>query len=97
VGDPIRALVDPPPREPNARRCCEFCECQLTSAGEVLVMSQKARELRRQEETLTTERTAHGETKTALAAAHTKIAELEQQIAAAAPAAKKQTSWGITK
>lgn len=64
--------VAPPIRAPKV--ACEFCECQLTPHGDVLRMSDKARELNKLQDVITA-------LKEQLAAARSEATTLTQQIA----------------
>lgn len=91
--DSIGSLTDPRPAgEPSGTRTCEYCKSILTARGEVLQLSERARELRTLEDRLSSETAAHTATKAALATAHSRIAELE---AATAPAAPTSSAWGM--
>lgn len=65
--DPIPARGIP--RDPQPRATCEFCECTLTSDGEVLKLSEKAKAWRDRKEPKQLEASAE------------KIAELEKDNA----------------
>jgi hypothetical protein len=46
---------EPPEPPPSSRRSaivCEFCECKLTASGDILKMSDRAKALRKQEDTI---------------------------------------------
>lgn len=64
--------ITPPARAPKVT--CEFCECQLTPAGDVLKMSAKARELNKLEDVITA-------LKEQLAAARGEVTTLTQSVA----------------
>lgn len=93
MSDPIETLAGGSPAPRGEGRACEFCGCQLTERGEVLRMSEQARQLRTLEERLLKEQTAHAETAARLAAAENTIAELRAQLAP--PAAPSRKSWGF--
>lgn len=54
AADPVDPLPDPAPTPPARprRTTCTFCECQLDHNGEYLRLSDRARTLRDQEETI---------------------------------------------
>jgi hypothetical protein len=94
MGDSISSLTDPRPAgdpSPHAPRLCEFCESRLTQTGQVLSMSEKARQLRTLDDRLSNETAAHNATKADLAAARARVAELEAALTPPAPA--KTNSW----
>jgi hypothetical protein len=61
-------------------RTCEYCGSHLTAGGEVLRMSDRARQLRTLEDRLERETTAHTATKAELTAAAARIAELQTEL-----------------
>jgi hypothetical protein len=59
MASPNNPILEPPPtpertvvvtEEPRGYIKCDFCECKLTRTGEVIGMSEKARELRDEKE-----------------------------------------------
>lgn len=86
--DPADVLTGGNRPAPIDGRRCEFCQCSLSAKGEVLEMSQKARELRNLQDELAKEQAAHATTKTELSAAHTRIAELEKTATASTPSVR---------
>jgi hypothetical protein len=48
--DPVPPIVVPIARPERKRIECEFCECQLTPAGEVLQRGDRAKKFQRQDE-----------------------------------------------
>jgi hypothetical protein len=94
--EPIEAIAgsDTPP--PDASRRCEFCGSALTAKGEVLSMSQRARELRNLADDLAREKSAHASTQTQLQQARERVAELERQQADAGRG-PKETRYGTFK
>jgi hypothetical protein len=54
-GEPLAGAIPPAPAQPERKGkiTCEFCECQLTSAGEVLKFSDKAKAHRTSDEKIT--------------------------------------------
>jgi hypothetical protein len=95
MADPIDVLAGDNRPAPIDGRRCEFCQCALSAKGEVLEMSQKARELRNLQDDLAREQAAHVATKNALSAAEQRIAELEKT--AAPPATVKAGRFGTFK
>jgi len=78
-GDPLPAVGDPaptpaPPR--SSKPVCEYCECVLTPSGEVFKMSDRAKQLRRQGETIEEKDRRIAELERELGELKTKYAEL---------------------
>lgn len=98
--EPIAAVLGTTtPRATGDNRHCEYCDCKLTAKGEVLEMSQRARELRTLEDRLQREQQAHATTKGELVAAAQRVAELQAQLAAMAPAPVIDApagTWGMS-
>lgn len=99
MAEPIELITGTSRTDDTDGRRCEFCHSKLTTKGEVLEMSTRARELRTLEDRLLREQQAHGVTKNELVAAAQRVAELQAQIAAmqapAAPPAESGT-WGMS-
>lgn len=56
ASEPTLTIIEPPPLPPTRRAgiVCEFCECTLTPAGEVLKRGEAARKFSRLDEKLET-------------------------------------------
>ena len=77
--DPILNPPPTPPEPERLKKSCEFCGCSLAANGDVLRMSDTAKEYKRQEGALRDASEELTKVQGELAAARTEIAELKKQ------------------
>jgi septal ring factor EnvC (AmiA/AmiB activator) len=82
-------VVASPRREPIV---CEFCECTLTPAGDALKVSEKAKQLRDIDRTITKLKHRIADLETELATAQSEASDLRRELSERTPT---QRDWTL--